>query len=138
MSLQVELLETSFAQIRPRLDEFGESFYTNLFTTYPEAKPLFSDTSMAIQHQKLTQSLELAVDNLNNPDVLSEALKDMGARHVNYGTLPEHYPLVGDALLQTFEEYLGSEWTPEVKQAWTDAYGAITQLMLDGAAEQSV
>ena len=67
------------------------------------------------------------------PDVLSDALKGLGARHVKYGALPEHYPLVGNALLTTFEQYLGEDWTPEVTQAWVDAYGAITKLMLEGA-----
>jgi hypothetical protein len=28
---------------------------------------------------------------------------------------------------------LQSAWTPNTEQAWIEAYGAITQLMLDGA-----
>jgi hemoglobin-like flavoprotein len=28
---------------------------------------------------------------------------------------------------------LNDDWTPEVKQAWIDAYDAITTLMLEGA-----
>ncbi len=133
MSLQVELLETSFEQVKPRADEFVTSFYNNLFTLYPEAQPLFANTDMGAQKKKLLNSLVLVVENLRMPDVLSNALKGLGARHVKYGALPEHYPLVGNALLTTFEQYLGSDWTPEVKQAWVDAYGAITNLMLEGA-----
>ncbi|MGK7894105.1 MAG: globin domain-containing protein, partial [Xenococcus sp. (in: cyanobacteria)] len=64
---------------------------------------------------------------------LDSALRGLGARHVKYGALPEHYPLVGSALLTTFKQYLGNMWTPEVKQAWVDAYGAISDIMLDGA-----
>lgn len=45
----------------------------------------------------------------------------------------EHYPIVGVALLKTFESYLGTDWTPKVKQAWTNAYGVIVNLMLEGA-----
>jgi len=40
---------------------------------------------------------------------------------------------VGASLLKTFADYLGDHWTPEVKQAWIDAYDAITALMLEGA-----
>ncbi len=40
---------------------------------------------------------------------------------------------MGAELLKTFESYLGADWTPEVKQAWTDAYGTIANIMLDGA-----
>ncbi len=60
-------------------------------------------------------------------------MRGLGARHVKYGALPEHYPLVGSALLTTFRQYLGEKWTPEVKEAWTGAYGAISEIMLDGA-----
>lgn len=40
---------------------------------------------------------------------------------------------MGAALLDTFSIYLGEAWTPEVKQAWVEAYGAISSLMLEGA-----
>ncbi len=133
MSLQVELLEQSFAEITPNADEFVNSFYENLFTANPEAKPLFATTNMAEQKKKLLNSLVLVVQNLRMPDVLNSSLRGLGARHVKYGALPEHYPLVGSALLTTFEQYLGDKWTPDLKQAWVDAYGAISEIMLDGA-----
>ena len=133
MSLQVEVLEQSFEEIKPQADEFVASFYENLFTANPEAKPLFEHTNMASQKKMLLNSLVMVVENLRNPDVLDKSLKGLGARHVKYGALPEHYPLVGGALLTTFEQYLKNKWTPEVKQAWVDAYGAISEIMLDGA-----
>lgn len=133
MSLQVETLENSFAKIKPKADEFVNSFYENLFTANPEAKPLFANTDMASQKKMLLSSLVLVVENLRKPEALKDALQGLGARHVKYGALPEHYPLVGNALLTTFEQYLGESWTAEVKQAWVEAYGAITQLMLEGA-----
>ena len=133
MSLQVELLEASFEKVKPQADEFVSSFYDNLFTMYPDAKPLFTHSDMAEQKKKLLASLVLVVENLRNPDALGGSLRGLGARHVKYGALPEHYPLVGNSLLTTFEQYLKEEWTAEVKQAWVDAYGAITEIMLDGA-----
>ena len=133
MSLQVELLEQSFEEVKPNANEFVNSFYDNLFTQNPEARPLFETTDMEAQKQKLLGSLVLVVENLRKPDVLDNALRGLGARHVKYGALPEHYPLVGSALLTTFEQYLGEKWTPNTKQAWVDAYGAISSIMLDGA-----
>ena len=135
MSLQVELLEESFKQIVPQKDEFVASFYNNLFTDYPAAKPLFGSTDMAGQKMKLLGSLVFVVENLRNSEALTETLKGLGARHVKYGALPEHYPLVGNSLLKTFEQYLKEAWTPEYKQAWVDAYGVITELMLEGAKD---
>lgn len=133
MSLNVELLEQSFELVKPRSDEFVASFYNNLFTDYPASKPLFEHSNMTKQQQMLKGALVMVIENLRQPEVLSKALKGLGARHVKYGALPEHYPLVGNSLLKTLSEYAGNAWTPELKQAWVDAYGAITELMLDGA-----
>jgi hemoglobin-like flavoprotein len=129
----VELLETSFGKVKPQAGKFAQQFYNNLFTMYPEAKPLFASTDLKEQQKKLLASLVFVVENLRKPDALEGALKGLGARHVKYGALPEHYPLVGNALLTTFEQFLKGDWTPEVKQAWVNAYGDITKIMLSGA-----
>jgi len=102
-------------------------FYT-LFTDYPEVQPLFANMEAG---QQLFQSLVFTVNNLRKPDALSDALRGLGTRHVQYGVLPQHYPMVG--LLKAFEVSLGTAWTPDVQQAWTEAYEVVAQLMLEGA-----
>lgn len=131
--LQIELLENSFEEVKPRADEFVGSFYSNFFTDYPAAQPLFAHANMQEQGNKLLASLVFVIENLRNPGALTKTLKGLGARHVEYGALPAHYPLVGNSLLKTFEQYLGDDWTPDVKQAWVDAYGLIADVMLEGA-----
>jgi hemoglobin-like flavoprotein len=137
MSLNVDLLERSFELVKDRGEEFSAQFYATLFADYPSVQPLFANTHIEEQGKKLFASLVLVVDNLRKPEALTNALKGLGTRHVQYGALPQHYPLVGGALLKTFESVLEApDWTPEVKQAWTEAYGSVTQLMLEGADYQ--
>ncbi|MDZ8107867.1 MAG: globin domain-containing protein [Nostoc sp. DedQUE12a] len=134
MSLNIELLEQSFEQIKPYADDFVASFYTNLFAAHPEVRPLFANTEMEKQQKKLLNSLVLVVENLRYPEVLEAVLDSLGARHVIYGAIPQYYPAVGQALILTFEQYLEDDWTPEHKKAWTDAYGAIAAQMLKRTA----
>ncbi|KAF3883818.1 MULTISPECIES: globin domain-containing protein [Nostocales] len=131
MSLNVEILEQSFEKVKPHADEFVASFYNNLFQAHPEVKPLFANTDMANQQKKLLSSLVLVVENLRSPEALGSVLNSLGSRHISYGAIPNYYGLVGEALLLTFEQYLAEDWTPEVKQAWLDAFTAITALMLN-------
>src|SRR5919199_1522046 len=137
MSLNVELLEQSFERIKPRAEEFAASFYENLFKLYPEVKPLFAKTDMVNQQKKLLNSLVLVVENLRNPEALGPVLNARGGRHFAYAAIANYYPAVGEALLSTFEQYLQQDWTGEVKQAWVDAFSAITALMLKGAGAES-
>lgn len=136
MSLNVTLLEESFAALRPQAALLGERFYANLFTTYPETRALFAHTDIAAQQQKLVASLVLVIDNLRNPEALQSALHALGARHVHYGAVAEHYPLVGEVLLTTMAELMEDQWTPAHRQAWSDAYTAVSGLMLEGAQLQ--
>lgn len=136
MSLNVEVLEQSFAKIRPYVDQLGASFYENLFAVYPEAKPLFAHTDMRQQEKRLADLLVMAIDNMHDPEELRKIFKRLGARHVRYGAMPKHYPIIGAALLKTMMSYIGESWTTEVKHAWIEAYGVITDIMLKGAAEE--
>jgi hemoglobin-like flavoprotein len=133
MSLNVELLQSSFEQVKPAATQLTSRFYELIFTDYPDLKPLFAHTDMPEQRQKLLQSLVLVVENLREPEVLSSSLKGLGTRHVQYGVLPAHYPSIGQCLIKALQETAGAAWTPEMQQAWIEAYGAVTALMLDGA-----
>lgn len=78
--------------------------------------------------------LDVAV-NMLGPDLgpVTHALHLLGAKHVCYGVLPEHYPIVGEALLSTLETALGNSWTPRIKNGWTAIYGFVSSTMIAGA-----
>jgi hemoglobin-like flavoprotein len=137
MTLQIELLETSFQAIAPRGEEFVTAFYERLFTNYPQTRAFFASTDMKEQRKKLLGALALVIQNLRKPEVLTSALKGLGQRHVKYGVLPEHYPIVGTILLETFADFLGDDWTPVYHDAWAQAYEAICAIMLEGASAPS-
>ena len=134
MALQIELLESSFQTLAPQGEEFVAAFYERLFTQFPQTRAFFTSTDMKEQKKKLLGALALVIQNLRKPEVLTSALKGLGQRHVAYGVRPEHYPIVGAVLLETFADVLGDRWTPAYHDAWADAYEAICAIMLEGAS----
>src|SRR5215472_3662251 len=131
MTLQIELLETSFQAITPCGEEFVTAFYERLFTRFPQTRSFFASTDMKEQRKKLLGALALVIQNLRKPEVLTSALQGLGRRHVAYGVLPEHYPIVGTILLDTFADFLGDDWTPAYQNAWAEAYEAVCSIMLE-------
>jgi hemoglobin-like flavoprotein len=133
MTVQGELLESSFQAVVLHGEAFVTAFYERLFTRFPETRAFFAATDMSELRKKLQQTLALIVQNLQHPEVLDSMLRELGQRHVTYGIRPEHYPLVGTALLETFEDFLGKHWTQEHHDAWVKAYETVSSLMLQGA-----
>jgi hemoglobin-like flavoprotein len=88
---------------------------------------------MLEQRKHLIRALMLTIENIRDTETVNDALKQLGARHVQYGALKEYYPDFCATLLKTFALYLGENWTAEVKQAWIEAFEAISQVMLKGS-----
>jgi hemoglobin-like flavoprotein len=49
---------------------------------------------------------------------------------VSYGVEAEDYLAVGDILLASLGEVLGPRFTPEIRQAWAEAYTTAADTML--------
>ena len=126
--MDAALLRSSFDLI-PDKHQFVEAFYTTLFEKYPEVLPLFANTDISKQAQMLADVLDAVVEGVGNGEDLAPTLQELGTRHKTYGVLPEHYPKVGDALIATFQQRLGPQWTPAFQAAWLQAFTSIAQAM---------
>jgi hemoglobin-like flavoprotein len=131
----LDTLETSFDLIAPRDEELVDTFYTRLFDAAPEVKPLFANTDLRKQKSMLLATLVLLRKSLRDLEAITPKLRQLGARHVAYGALPEHYPVVAEVMLASMAEIAGDAWTPDVQAAWARALGIVATAMLEGAAE---
>ena len=131
---QIDLVQDSFADVKPIAAAAAELFYTRLFTLEPALRPMYKG-EMRQQGQMLMSMIGAAVGGLKNLDALVPVVRSLGARHVKYGVRESHYAIVGGALLWTLEQGLGPRFTPQVRDAWAAAYGLLADVMMLGAAE---
>ena len=129
---QVAQVRASFQQVAPIADQAAALFYGRLFETAPELRALFTG-DMEVQGQKLMAAIATVVNGLDEIQAIASAMSALAKRHVDYGARPEHYKLVGAALLWTLEQGLGSDFTPAVRAAWAEAYGAPSEMMIAAA-----
>jgi nitric oxide dioxygenase len=134
MALPVEMLERSFDLVAPRGEDLVNHLYANIFARAPSALSLFSETDMTRQKKMVLQILIMLRKSLRNLDAIVPALQSLGVRHARYGVLPEHYPVVGSALLEAMATVGGDEWKPAYTAAWADAYGVVRDVMLSGVS----
>jgi hemoglobin-like flavoprotein len=137
MAINVELLEESFDLVAPQSDELMQAFYDNLFEAAPGVQPLFAHVDMDRQRQALLNMLLVLRESLRDLDDIVPDLEELGARHVEYGAQPEHYPVVGEVLIGAMAQVAGDAWKPEYTAAWQEVYPVVQGVMLSGAAARA-
>jgi methyl-accepting chemotaxis protein len=133
MAFDVSTLETSFDLVASRGDELVDQFYARLFETAPSTRPIFARVDMETQKQSLLATLITVREALRDLGTVVPDLEELGARHVGYGAMPEHYPVVASVLIDTMAELGGAAWRPEYSAAWAEALQTLTEVMLRGA-----
>jgi len=131
---QIELVRTGFARVQPNADAVAAAFYERLFTLEPSVRVLFKG-DMKEQGRKLMQVIGVAVAALDDLGPLVPVVRALGVRHAGYGVTPQHYASVGAALLGTLETGLGTDFTPEAREAWTATYQIVAGVMQEAAAQ---
>jgi hemoglobin-like flavoprotein len=136
MSLDPQILRSSFELVIDRRPDLTVRFYEILFARYPELAPMFR-ANRAAQAKMLAGAIAAVLDHLEDAPWLQETLGALGARHTGYGVTDAMYGMVGDALLATLAEVAAEAWTPEVERQWKLAYGAITAMMQAGVGQRA-
>jgi hemoglobin-like flavoprotein len=129
---QISLVQNSWLEIEPVADHAATIFYARLFAIAPETAELFAAADMRSQRDKLMISLRQIVVQLHVPEPLHVQLEELGRRHSAYGVRPEHYDLVGEALVWMLEQVLHPKFDAELSAAWVAAYTLVAARMQAG------
>jgi len=105
------------------MGQFYTVFYEDLFASHPEAKPLFK-SSLKVQGKKLVMMLTAIVGLASSGDLggLKQATTQLAWRHRAIGVELVQFHFVGSVLIRTLSECLGSDFTDELRAAWTSVY----------------
>lgn len=132
-AIDIENVQSSFAKVAPIADAAAGIFYGRLFDIAPDVKPLFANTNLSKQGQKLMATLSVVVNGLKDLPSIVPAAQALAVRHNNYGVVDTHYAVVGDALIYTLDEGLGDAFTDEIKASWIKAYTLLSEVMMEAA-----
>ncbi len=125
-------VQSTFQQIVPYADAFAARFYSFLFELDPSLRSLFKG-DMIDQGRKLAQILVVVVNSIDKLEDLTSAVENLGKRHLAYGVKDTHYETVGTALILALEDFLGEDFTPDLRNAWLQTYNLLAQVAIRGA-----
>ncbi|WJY27133.1 MULTISPECIES: NO-inducible flavohemoprotein [Sporosarcina] len=120
----------------PVLEQHGKTittvFYKNMFEAHPELLNIFNHVNQEQGRQQtaLANTVLAAAKYIDNLEAIVPAVVQIANKHVSLGIVPEQYPIVGKYLLGAIKEVLGDAATPEILNAWEQAYGVIADAFI--------
>ncbi|MGC5033871.1 globin domain-containing protein [Micromonospora sp. DT229] len=130
------LLKESWALVEADRVQLSDYFYARLFLLDPDLRQLFP-VQMAGQGDRLLEAIIAAIHTVDDPEGFDEFLRALGRDHRKYHVEAASYDTMGVALLDALRSTAGDGWNLEYDQAWRDAYAAISEKMLAGAASDA-
>jgi len=129
---QIELVTSTFHEFSLVGNSGAIRFYERLFETAPHLSKLF-DNDVERQAKMFLQALSVIVNSLSSTERAARVLKRLGDIHHSYGVEPDHYTLLGTALIETIRESLGDNFSDEANEAWTAAFRLISSVMISAS-----
>lgn len=125
----ISTVKATASVVAQHAEAITSKMYEILFQDNPELKTLFKDAD-PMQHKKLAMAVTAYASNIDNLEVLSQAVDKMVQSHVKANVKPEHYPLVGTAILKAIKEVLGDAATDDILKAWGEAYFFLADVLI--------
>ena len=115
--------------------------YEIAFKARPDLRRYFVNTWMKSPEEGSKQAKKLAgavyayASHIDELEKLSKGVEKITKVHVAVKIIPEMYPVIGECLLAAMKDVLGDAATPEVLEAWEEAYGALAEILINRERE---
>jgi len=128
----IEIIKSTVPVLEIHGTEITTRFYKSLFEKHPELLNIFNHANQreGKQQTALANTVYAAAVHIDKLGAIIPVVKQIAQKHRALGVLPEHYPIVGETLLQAIKDVLGDAATDEILGAWGEAYGVIADAFI--------
>jgi adenylate cyclase len=117
------LVQSTLEKILPSIDECTHQFYQQLFELAPNIEPMFNGIDLKARRNMLTSMIKLVAQGINDFDDFKPSPQQIHDKHDHLSLKKTDYLMTVKAFIMMLEKCLDKEnFTPAVKQAWTDFY----------------
>ena len=125
----------------PLLENAGSAltdhFYQRMFSHNPELQDIFNMSNQHTGRQQvaLFEAIAAYAKNIDNLGALTTAVERIAHKHTSFNIQAKHYEIVGMHLIETLRELATEAFTPDVEDAWTQAYLFLAQIFISRESE---
>ncbi len=129
MAIDIHLIKDSADQIWLRRGALRRRFYEILFEEHPELESVVTSEDRLMLGDMFDRALGALVSEFDQPEALERQLLRLGRKYRKTSLRPEHFSILGEALLQSLSEILAPSWTKQLEKALDEAIGLAFAIM---------
>lgn len=131
-SKTIEIVKSTVPVLEKEGNRITSRFYQLLFQKYPELLNLFNHANQKKGRQQaaLANAVYAAAAHIDQLENILPAVRQIAHKHRSLGVKPEHYPLVGETLLEAIGEVLELDEQDDILLAWANAYQVIANALI--------
>lgn len=128
----IEIIKSTVPVLESKGEAITTRFYQLLFENHPELLNIFNHANQKQGRQQtaLANAVYAAAAHIDHLEDILPNVEQIAHKHRSLGVQPEHYPIVGENLLQAIQDVLGLEESDEIILAWEKAYGEIANAFI--------
>lgn len=132
----IQIVKSTAPVVKKHGTAITARMYEIAFNERPEYRRFFENTHMKSEEEGRKQAAKLAASvyayasHIDELEKLGDAVEHIAKAHVNTRVIAEQYPVIGECLLTAMKEVLGDAATPDVMEAWTEAYNSLASIFV--------
>ena len=132
----LQIVKSTAPVVKEKGKEITERMSEIAFNERPEYRRFFENTHMKSPEEGRKQAAKLAASvyayasHIDALEKSSDAVEHIANADVNTRVIAEQYPVIGECLLAAMKDVLGNAATPEVMEAWTEAYKSLADIFI--------
>lgn len=127
-----QLVKATIPFLREHGEKISDIVYNNLISRHPDLNNTLN--VIHLKDGRLARALTVVIlrfaSNINNISELIPKLERVCQKHCTLGIQPAHYEILGGLIIETFQDIMGPDMTPEMKAAWTKAYKVLSNMLV--------
>jgi len=117
--MPTNLIQHSFELVAARCEDLTPLVYRRLFREHPEAEPMFRrEENDLVKGSMLALTIDAMLDHAGDRTGSFRMISCEVQSHDAYGTPRELFGKFFGVIADTVRELLGTEWSPEIGDAW--------------------
>jgi hemoglobin-like flavoprotein len=132
---RTNLIQHSFELAAARCEDLTPLVYRRLFREHPEAEPMFRrEGGDLVKGSMLALTIDAIMDFAGDRRGSFRMIQCEVQSHDAYGTPRELFSKFFGVISETMREILGTDWSPEVAEAWRRLLAEIDQVVAESEA----